>query len=117
MTGKHVKQPVGNEDGSVFDSAPSSLWLIVCAFATFVLTAMIVAIIREERPAEYSEISGPSDAFSGVASPIYLAIFFIIPMKYESWDLRPSQKWVCRLAFVAYVSLFVLLLWTLASFF
>ena len=54
---------------------------------------------------------------SAVAARKAVAIFFIIPMKYESWDLRPSQKWVCRLAFVAYVSLFVLLLWTLASFF
>jgi len=41
---------------------------------------MIVAIIREERPSEYAEISAPSGVFSSIASPLYLAFAFILPM-------------------------------------
>ena len=99
----------------MFDAAPSGVWFIVLALLAYILTAMIVGIIREERPSEYNEISAPSDVFSSVASPFYLAFNFIIPMKYESWGLSRSQKWVCRLALVVYVSLLLLILWTLAS--
>jgi hypothetical protein len=99
----------------VFDAVPSGIWFIVLASLAYILTAMIVAIIREERPNEYDEISAPSDMFSSVASPFYLAFSFIIPMKYESWELSQAQKWVCRLALVVYVSLLLLIFWMLVS--
>lgn len=92
------------------------MWFVAQASLAYILTAMIIGIIREERPSEYDEICAPSDLFSSVAGPFYLAFNFIIPMKYESWGLSRSQKWVCRLAFVVYVSLLLLILWTLASF-
>ena len=92
------------------------MWFIALALLAYILTAMIVGIIREERPSEYDEICTPSDLFSSVTGPFYLAFNFIIPMKYESWGLSRSQKWVCRLAFVVYASLMLLILWTLASF-
>ena len=99
----------------MFDPTPSGLWFVALALLAYVLTAMIVGIIREERPSEYDEISGPSDVFSSVGSPFYLAFSFIIPMKYESWGLSRSAKWVCRLAFVVYVALLLLILWVLVS--
>lgn len=100
----------------MFDAMPVGAWIAALAIFAYFLTAIIVGIIREERPSEYEEMSGPSDLFSSLGSPFYLAFSFIIPMKYESWGLSRSQKWVCRLAFVVYVSLLLLILWTLASF-
>ena len=94
---------------------PNPIWLIVLGLLAYILTAMILAIMREERPAEYEELSRPSDAFSGAAGPFHLAFTIIVPMKYESWGLTQSQKWVCRLALVVYVSLIILILWALAS--
>ena len=101
----------------MFDAAPSGIWFVALTLLAYILTAMIVGIIREERLGEHDEVSAPSDTFSGVAGPFYLAFNIIIPMKYESWGLSPSQKWVCRLALVVYVTLLLLILWTLVSFF
>ena len=92
------------------------MWFIALALLAYILTAMIVGIIREERPSEYDEICAPSDLFSSVTGPFYLAFNFIISLKYESWGLSRSQKWVFRLALAVYVSLLLLILWTLASF-
>ena len=100
----------------MFDSVPGSFLFIALALMAFILTAMIIAIIREERPREFDEISAPSDAFSGVGGLFYLAFSYIIPMKYESWGLSRSATWVCRLAFVVYVALLLLILWSLVSF-
>lgn len=99
----------------MFDAAPSGHWVVALAILAYVLTALIVGIIREERPSEYEEISGPSDVFSSVGSPFSLAFSFIIPMKFESWGISRSAKWVCRFAFVVYVSLLISLLWLLFS--
>ena len=99
----------------MFDAAPGGGWLVVLALSAYILTAMVVSIIREELPGIYEEISAPSDV-SGFASLFYLAFNYIIPLKYESWELSRSQKSVCRLALVVYVSLLLFTLWSLASF-
>ena len=99
----------------MIDTPPNGLWLVALALLAYILTAMIIGIIREERPSEHEAISGPSDVFSSVGAPFYLAFSIIIPMKYESWSLSKSAKWVFRLAFVVFVSLLLMLLWLLVS--
>lgn len=101
----------------MFDAAPNGLWIVILILMAYFLTAMVVAIIREEQPSVYKEISGPSDVFSSLGSPLYLAFSYIIPMKYETWGLSRSQTWVCRLLFVVYISLLLLTIWSLVSFF
>ena len=99
----------------MIDEILSGGWILALILMTYVITAMSLAIMREEKPDAYKDLSAPGEIGTGIAGPLVIAFAVILPLRYESWDLSQSQKWVFRLAFVSYAALLTLGLWTLIS--
>ena len=99
----------------MLDNPPSIILLVALVLAAYILTAMFLGMVREERPDKFKELCGPNELFSAAVGPLYLGLNYILPLDYESWGLSSKAIWIGRALFVVVIMCLLFILWVLIS--